>query len=380
MNYFKLLVLLQRGDRSDFEIPVSIQRPFLFSLKEPNNDVDRSYNQYLCQNFYVPHWKQMCLNTLAALGFPMAISYYLLKRIFVRRNKKIPVMIENKGMEEVVPEIVREKYNPSTSGYNEGTSLSFRDVLFLSKLVYKAPLQPYFAFKAMMNVARYSGMIKTHAPETMIQFGEFSFSGSILTAYCHTHNIKHINIMHGDKIYCIKDSFFHYDECYVWSVFYSELFLSLRAFPKQFVVALPPSMVIETKKYYKKESFADYKYYLGIFNEVEIKQIVDSMSFALKQGKSIKYRPHPRYSDVSLLRKYVKADDIELPNDVSILESISSSNFVVGLYSTVLCQAYYSGKHVIMDDVTYRELYDKLSDFQYFMASVIEDKLSYYQV
>lgn len=380
MNYFKILVFLQKGDKSDFGTPVDGQKEFLSSFKEPLNDIDRGYYQYRCQNYFVPIWKRILFNIVAAIGFPVAIMYYLIKRIIVDKEKPISAMIENKGMEEVIPLEVRTKYNPSTEGYNEGSSLSLDDMLFLFKLIRKAPHHPYFSFKSMMNVARYSDMIKRHQPKVMIQFGEFSFSSSILTAYCHRHNAKHIDVMHGEKIYCIKDAFFHYDECYVWSDFYINLFQSERAFHNQFIVALPPSMKIDCRKYFNNEYFADYKYYLEGYTESELKQIVASMSFAKKQGKTVKYRLHPRYSDVALLQKYVSENEIEYPKSVPILESISSTDNIVGLFTTVMAQAYFSGKNVIMDDVTYKKLYDRCAEYRYALVENVKDTLSKHQI
>jgi len=311
MNYFKILVFLQKGDRGDFNTPVEEQKDFLQSLPIPKNDIDRGYNQYLCQNFFVSHWKRACFNLVSYPSFVLIVIYYLFKRTFVRGGEHIEAMIENKGMDEVIPAVVRNKYAPSAKFWSEGASLSLKDITFLCKLCLKSPLQPFFAFKSMMNIARYSDMIHRHTPKVMIQFGEFSFSSSILTAYCHTHGIKHIDIMHGEKIYCIKDSFFHYDECYVWNEFYINLFESERAAPGQFEVALPPSMKINCENYRNEKVYSDYKYYLDTYTEDEIKAVVESLHFVKKEGKKVKYRPHPRYSDLSLLRKYVTEDEIE---------------------------------------------------------------------
>ena len=272
--------------------------------------------------------------------------------------------------------IVLNKYNPISEYWAEGSSLCLSDILFIFKLVYCAPLHPFFVFKAMMNIARYSDMIKRHKPKTMIQFGEFSFSSSILTAYCHKKGVRHIDVMHGEKVYCIKDAFFHYDECYVWDDYYVTLFISLRAEASQFRIALPPSIKIECEKYLRSDAYADYKYYLGLYSEDEIKSIVFSMQFAKREGKTVKYRIHPRYSDVNLLKKYVQESEIEYPKDVTILESISNLEYAVGLFTTVLTQAYYSGKKVIMDDMTYKELYAKMGSISYILTSKVKDKLS----
>ena len=257
--------------------------------------------------------------------------------------------------------------------------MSFNDFGFLIRLVSRAPHHPYFILKSWMNVVLYSDMIRRHSPEVMIQFGEFSFSSSILTAYCHKHGVKHIDIMHGEKLWFIRDAFFHYDECYVWDEYYADLFRSLKAEPTQFRVAIPPSMRIDTEVYKNQEYYADYKYYLALYTEEQIKWIVQSMEFAKREGKSVKYRPHPRYSDMELLRKYVKDEEIEMPKKVGIMDSISNLEFAVGSYTTVLSQAWFSGKGVVLDDVTFKDQFDKLEEHGYILAKKDCGRLSKYQ-
>lgn len=368
MNYFKILRFLQHGDRSSFTVPVEEQQAFLRSLGEPKNDIDRGYKQYLCQNLFVAKWKVWLFNIAAAVLVPFVVLFYLVKRCFVRNCLPVEVMIENKGMDEVVPSEVREKYNPESSFWKQGASLSIKDLGFLSRLVFQAPHHPYFVLKALMNIVAYSDMIRKHSPKVMIQFGEFSYSSSILTAYCHTKGIKHIDIMHGEKLWNIRDAFFHYDECYVWDEYYAELFRGLKAEPYQFHVALPSSMKVDTMSYNNPNFYADYKYYLAIYTEAQIASIVDSMFFVKQEGKKVVYRPHPRYSNMELLRKYVTEEEIELPQEVGIMESISNLEFAVGSYTTVLSQAFFSGKKVVLDDVTFKEQYDKLRNMRYILA------------
>lgn len=369
MNYFKILLFLQRGDKSLFQVSVEDQDSFLKSLGEAKDDIDRGFKQYLCQNIFVPTWKVVLFNVAAALMVPLMVLFYLFKGLFVRKGEPERTIIEKKGMEEVIPDIVRDKYHPDSRFWNESSSMSFKDIGFLFKLVVRGPHHPYFVLKAMMNVVRYSDMIRRHTPSVMIEFGEFSFSSSILTAYCHQYNVKHIDIMHGEKLWFIRDAYFHYDECYVWDEYYTNLFRSLKAEPTQFRVALPPSLQIDTEAYSNPNVYANYKYYLALYSEEQIAGIVRTMAFAKQEGKTVKYRPHPRYSDMSLLRKYVTEDEIEYPTKVGILESISNLEYAVGSYTTVLIQAYFSGKKVILDDVTYRQQYDDLKKMKYILAN-----------
>ena len=368
MNYFKILLFLEKGNRDFFTYPKEEQMVFLNTLGEAKDDIDRGYKQYLCQKQLVlPKWKRILFNVIGALAFPFVAIYFLIKRLFTKKSSHLDCLIEKKGMPEVVPLEVREKYHP-TDEYEEGTSLGLSDLGFLWRMICRAPFQPYFVFKAMMNVVRYSHLIYKYSPQTMIQFYEFSFSCSILTAFCHRYGVKNIDLMHGEKLFYIRDAFFHYDEIYVWHQHYVDLLKSLKAEPNQFRIALPPSMHIDSNKYHNPKVYSDYKYYLAIFDEEQIRSIVESMAFAKKEGKSVKYRPHPRYSDMTLLRKYVSDEEIELPREVSIQESVANLGCAVGSYTTVMVQAYFSGKQVMMDDVAFSEQYQKLKNLNYILT------------
>jgi hypothetical protein len=381
MNCFKILRYFQKGDKSLFEVTFEEQHTFLDSLGETKDDIDRGFKQYLCQNHFIrPRVKILFFNIFGAILLPLFIFYYLLKRINIRRiNKnKIESIVETKGVSEVIPEEVITKYHPDEFSLI-GTSLSIYDLSFIWNIIFHAPLHPYFVFKTTIYVAKYSDLICKYNPRVIIRLWEFSFCSSVLTAYCHKNGIKHIDVMHGEKLYNIRDSFFHFDECYVWSNHHIELFKSLRAEPSQFHIALPPSMKIDVGNYLNPTFYADYKYYLAIFSEDQIKSIVNSMGYLKQNGKTIKYRPHPRYSDLVLLKKYVYESEIEYPEKVSIFESVSNLESAVGSYSTVLSQAWSSGKNVIFDDVTFKDQYDTLSDLRYGLISQKCELLSSYQ-
>lgn len=379
MNFFKILRFLEHGNRTVFGFPKEEQISYLNRLGEAGDDIDRGYKQYLCQNQLVrPRWKIVLFNVIGAMGLPFMLLFFLAKRLFTNRGQHIDCLIEKKGMPEVVPSEVREKYHPSED-YKVSSSLCLTDIVFCWRLICRAPLHPYFVFKAMMNVARYSQLIFRYTPKTMIQFGEFSFSSSLLTDYCHRHGVKHVDVMHGEKLFNIRDAYFRYDECYVWNEHYVKLFVSMKADPAQFVVAVPPSLRIDGDKYQNPAAYADYKYYLALYDEETIKQIVASMAFAEKEGKTVKYRPHPRYSDVELLTKHVKKEDIEWPQHVSIQESVANMECAVGSFTTVMVQAYLSGKRVMMDDVAKKKEYEQLQSLNYILSGDGFDRLSKYQ-
>lgn len=370
MNIAKIAVSLKKGNRSYFYYPVQVQYDYMDSLGEPRGFLDRSYKQFLCQELYVPLWKKIFWFCISLLIIPCVVIVFFVKGCFIHFTKKIESVAQEWGRNNVFPEDLTKKYHINWEAWHSGFALSLKDIIFIYHNVLRW-YQPYFIFKVIMRIASYSPIITKYKPDNLIVNLEFSFCSSILTYYCHSRNVKHINVMHGEKLRFIRDSFFHFDECYVWDDHYIQLFIRQKAEPNQFHIALPPDMLINIADFQNKKVYADYKYYLAIYNEQEIESIVASMSFVKERGLTVKYRPHPRYSNIALLRKYVNPNDIEDPFEIDIKESVSNMRFAVGSYTTVLLQAHFAGKRVLLDDITYKDRYEQLQDFGY----ILSDKL-----
>lgn len=379
MNYFKLLRYIQKGDKSFFDIPFEDQDRFLKSLPIPKDDIERSYNQYCCQNFFLTRWKVFLLNIAASVVFPFILFVLSFKRTIVGKKEDIDAYGEFWGLEEIIPQELHQQYKIDNRKWGEENSLALRDWLLIIRIIVRHPTDPYFCLKCMMKIGIYSQAIKSYTPQVIIIHNEPSFTCSVLRYFCNLRGVRLINVMHGEKLFNIRDSFIHFDEFYVWSDYYVSLLKSLGAETTQFKVAIPNSVKIDTAKYHSTDSYADYKYYLALYSETEIKSIVNSMQFVKNSGKTVKYRPHPRYSNIALLEKYVSSDEIEYPNITSILESISNLQYAVGSYTTVLNQAYFSGKGVVCDDVTFKDQYEKLKDLKYILANISLPKLSEFQ-
>lgn len=378
MNSFKLGLLLAKGDKTEFDVTVDEQKKFLYSLPTPKDDIERSFFQYKCQGFFIPRWKKVFFNFVALLIYIPLISYLLIKGLRTRKTRKIEAIGEFRGLEETIPQEVQDAYIIDNDVWDGSKSLVFEDLNLIFKLILKYPLQTYFTLKCALKIAMYSCMIKKYSPNAIIVHNEYSFTSSILTFYCSKHGVKHINAMHGEKYYFIRDAFFHYDECYVWDEYYVDLFKSLCAEPNQFIIAVPPSLKIDTQKYRNNAVYADYKYYLDIYSEEELREIIASLEPLQKENKKIIFRPHPRYSDIEILRKYVSDVKIEYPQKVNILESVSNLEYAIGSCTTVLSQAYYSGKKVILDDVTYKRQYDQLDKLGYILSNKEIPLLSFF--
>lgn len=258
-----------------------------------------------------------------------------------------------KRFEEIVPDELNSEFRISNDVWLLGSCLSFADICFLLHVFLRYPLYCYFLLKVTIKVAGYSFMITKYQSKAIVVHNEYSFTSSILTAYCETRNVLHINVMHGEKMYYIRDSYFRYDRCYVWDAYYRDLFISMNAAPSQFIIALPPSMKINCAKHVNEGCYAYYKYFLTSQTKEQLVSISNSLQSLLMHGRKVKYRLHPRYSDRELVKQIVGKENVEYPEKVSILDSISNMDTAIGLYTTVLNQAYHCGKNVIIDDVTY---------------------------
>jgi len=375
MNVFKIATFLEFGNKGLFDIPVKKQKAYLKSLGEAKDDIDRSYKQFLCQNLFVPNWKKVLWFIVSVCAIPFAIVIFMTKGLFVKFERQVDTIGENRGMPEIIPVELSQRYDINFDIWNAGTGLQYKDIrfLFCSIIGWK---QPYFILKMILLLAKYSPMVVKYHPKRIIEYSEYSFGSSAITDYLHYRGVKHINVQHGEKLYNIRDSFFHYDECFVWHEHYVRLLTDMKAEESQFRIAVPPSLKIDTKAHLNRSCYADYKYYLAADNEQEIKSIVEAMAFVKHEGKSVKYRIHPRYTDLDVLKKYVPEEEIELPTQVNILDSISNMEYAVGSFSTVLLQAHLSGKKVILNDVTFPKRYLQLKEYGYILAKDEFAKLS----
>ena len=369
MNLFRIFQIWKKWDKSFFDVPVCEQISYLNSLSQPKSEIDRSYKQYLCQNFFVPCWKILVENLASLCLFPIVILCLWMNRFWIKKAHHIPAIGDLKGFEEVIPEELRAQYTIDNNAWINSFSLSFKDILFIIPIFIKYIMHPFFSFKCMIKISMYSSMIKRHQPIAFIVHDECSFTSSVLTVYCHNRDVKHINVMHGEKLFYIRDSFFNFDEFYVWDKYYIELFQKLRANTRQFIIAVPQSLKFDVPSNYSKKYYADYKYYLARINREDMESIVNSMRFVKAEGKIVKYRPHPRYTNMNILESIVDREQIEYPNEISIASSIVNMQVAVGSYTTVLNQAIHNNKKILLDDVTYKKQYDKLSELMYIFAN-----------
>lgn len=366
MNMNPIMRFLAKGNKWQFDIPVKEQLDYIQKLPTPKDDFQRSFNQYKAQMLFVTSFKRICLNGICAVLWPILCIFLILKGFFETKQFQTNAIIQKNPNYGVIPSVIIEKYDICKENlWSTIGSLSMKDSGFIVQFLKYYFHSPYFVFKLLFKVALYSQLIRRYEPNTIIVFNEYSFTSSVLTAYCERNSVEHIDIMHGEKLLYIRDSFFRFTRCYIWEDYYKRLFIKLRAFPDQFESAIPPCMKINIAEYKNDSVYSDYKYYLANYTEEELASIVKSMSILKEDNTNVRYRPHPIYSDINLLMKYVPEKDIEYPAKVNIMESIANCKTAIGCYTTVLNQAYHSGVNVVIDDINFPMIFKKLAELEY---------------
>lgn len=361
-----------KADISNYD--VKKQTIFIQKLKMPANDIERSYFQYKCQ--------MKLLGGLTSLAYRLGslplLLYYrkcLRKRSTINKSLHSDMLFLYGGDDSILPNSIKKDRDIlHIEGFQKNMSLTQDDMLFLRELDKRHPTAWYFRLKCLLKVAIYSYHIRNYNPKAIIVSEEYSFTSSMLTAYCEKNNVEHINVMHGEKLYDITDAFFHFDKCYIWDEHYRALFCDLRAEPTQFIIEKPESLL--PWNFGSQQKTVDYTYYLGGENRRKMKQIRDNLSIIQKAGYSITIRPHPRYSSLDDVRTIFSDFIVENQQQVSIRESIARTKNAVSLCSTVLGQAQANGVNIIIDDISAKRDYAQLIQLRYYYVSCIHDRLS----
>lgn len=344
-----------------FLYDVEKQRKYIKKLGTPRNEIERSYFQYKCQMKFNGYLLTFFLNIFS---LPVVIYFLIKKNVGIKSiEKKDAVFFRDGKPRNILPNILRNDYTNIEENPKEGTVLTDFDKQFIKKIMSRYPFSWLFILKCVIKIGRYSCTIAEYSPDAIIVCAEYSYTSSALTAYCRERNILHIDVMHGEKLFYMRDSFFEYDKCYIWDEHYAKLFKELGADERQFVISIPPSLKFVTEKSGIK--IYDYTYYLAAEDRTTLLKIAYSLQKLKNMGKKVGIRPHPRYSDIEMVNKIFCNFNIEKPQEITIEESLLQTGNAISLYSTVLNQAICNSVGIVIDDVSNPIKFEKLQQMEY---------------
>ncbi len=360
----ELAVKLELSNNSVFGYPVDKQKQYIAHFPEPKDDFQRSYFQYKCQMRMNKPLVSFLLN-IASL--PLLI--FLFFKCGSRQNcpQKDSVFFSDGKPENIIPDVLRKDAGEIEVVNEKKRSLSNDDKKFIIRLWLKYPFSFQFIAKCLLKIQYYNYEIQRLHPKNIIVCNEYSFTSSVLTQYCEERGIKHINVMHGEKLYYMRDSFFRFHECYVWDDFYKDLFVKMRAEPTQFKIAVPPSLKFPESDAVPKT--VDYTYYLGAERGLKLRTIVNALECMRQRSLKVAVRPHPRYTDLNEFTRIAPGIEIEDCKKLTIEQSLKRTTHAISVYSTVLNQACNNEIGIVLDDLSDKDTFNLLKERLYIMLN-----------
>lgn len=357
---------------SIFNTSVAEQENFLQRLPAPRDDWERSYLQYRCQNFLMRRGLPLLLNCIAIPLLPIYERKLLNNETPEQKRheaKKELAILLFSGAANIVPISLGQEFDIfQEKNFQENLHLNQSDRDYLHQLRRRYPFAFYFRLKCMLKLAMYSYIIDFYRPKAILCSEEYSFTCSLLTDYCQSRSVAHINVMHGEKAFFIRDTFIHFDRFYIWDLHYKHLFKDLGAEETQFRIEIPPSLRLPSPASIEKT--VDYTYYLGNETREQIEHILSNLTILQNRGAIVAIRLHPIYFSSS---KFLCEDNrgflIEQNDTCSIEESLLRTNCVLSLYSTVLLQASFNNIPYAIDDLSNPTLLQQTMSMRYLSYS-----------
>lgn len=356
-----------------FIYPYKKQKDYLDSFSEPRDDIDRSFFQYKAQAKINNSFLNFIMNLVA---IPLVIFYRFSPGDNICHDDKKSAVFISGGMDnKIIPSELKKEFPDLIEIESKRTKPDKNGRRFFSAVVRRHPFSFYFQFKCLMKIRLLYHAIAEYSPRAILSCGEYSFASSVGTAFCELYGVENINVMHGEKLFYMRDSFFRFSRAYVWDEYYIKLFDSMKAPIKQFRVAVPDSLKFSKKQEDVIKKY-DYTYYMGYENEEVMKKIAVALSQLRNNGYMVCVRPHPRFSDKDMMKRIFSDIEIENGDDINIETSVLRTKNAVSRYSSVLNQAYHNGIPIVIDDISSVETYKKLVELKYIMFNVEHKLLS----
>lgn len=360
-------------------MPIAEQKAYLAKFADPKDDYERSYFKFkcFCEYCYYQRKAILILYNIGAL-FAYPVIFHRLKSAGANKKKaqtKCDAVVQNVEFLRNY-DVLPDEFADSGKNIVEIEKIEFgkayltkNGIDICKQLKKKYFWQFYFRMIVMMKLAQYNQYLYDYNPDAIVFYScEREFASPLQTMLCEREGSRYISFMHGDYLYNLCMAFQKYSHYYTWDEVYNRMFLELRCeFPT--TVYQPPKLNGIAKRLDEREC----KYFATYYFADETRDKVERIRAVYREfeaaGLRCKIRPHPRYSNIPLLKEVFEGVEIEEPKEYSLADSITESLYTIGLNTTVLSQAYFSDKKVVIDDISSPEEYRDLQEKQYIMLN-----------
>lgn len=350
--------------------PRDEQLAILNRIEHTKNDAHdnllvRAHIQYRAQLTRHRPAQRLLLWLVSIFAFPALILLGLLQGLRKKSppkrppsTKKVACYIERNP--RILPQSLSSEFEFLNA--DDHYELHLEDVRFLLQLFISYPLSALFLSKVTAKLGNYRANYERLRPQAFVCASEFSFSCSVLTHWCQKRSIEHINIMHGEKLFDLTDSYCSFDRFYVWSEFHRDLVQSLSG-KAQFFIEQPEALLKMKERLKGKRQSGEKPSFTYICQGPDISRMdkIIEMLRILSRDYHVILRPHPIYK-TKINAEELTFATIEDPGKVSIEESFRRSDYICGIFTTALLESQILQIPTVVDDVTHPELYQRLKD------------------
>ncbi|MFH0841778.1 MAG: hypothetical protein V1903_04065, partial [Bacteroidota bacterium] len=355
---------------------------YIDSLKYPENDTTRTFNRYLCRMYYFPLYYKFLANVSSVIAHFLSIPIILRKSgysTYTKAKKEIngAVLIKAKNVDyvDILPKDIEISYGKisiiNRPGRNNWLLTNDAKVMLLNAIK-THPLYFHLNQLIFRELCVYSFIIEYYAPKAIIVYvNERNVVAPMISDLCEKRGIDFVTFMHGDYQLQLLHAYMRFTRFYVWDDHYANMFINdLRCAPDQFILYKPDKLKGICKP---RESDGSYEYfatyYFGAETITRIQKVAEAFDIMKKRGKKLKIRPHPRRSNIPALYEAFSEYFIEDTKLVSLSESVENSLYIIALNSTVLSEAYYSGKKIVIDDISDVEKFTNLVNRKFILLN-----------
>ncbi len=372
--------LTVKGIASRKPVDIEAWKNFLDSLPKDKDPYTLSTNKYKCRMYYFDWKYKLFVNFISFFElFFIHVSNFCYKvRKQEDKENKLNRDIENIDMlilkrevdiKDVFPNELYEEFpkNKVLELTHDSTIMTDKDFKYAYKNLAK---KNFFRFEykllALKELALHSKILASYNPKAIVVYiNERNTISPILKELYKSKNIEFISFMHGvDLLHLIK-AYMSFSRYYVWDEDYIDMYIKDMSCAIDRYIHYTPEKL--NKNYKLKEKYEKkITYYVSAMSEQAVENLVKIVEELNNKNISILVRLHPRMSNLEHVKSLFNEKNIE-SFDIKIDDSIENTEYIVGTSTTVLTEAYYGGKPIIIDDMTDKTAFNNLSDRKYLL-------------
>lgn len=331
--------------------------------------VDASYKKYQCRVFSYSRFARVFMNVTSFFALFAYLPFAL------KKSKKLSAdPVEGRAFFEIDAEVGYEDIFPAQLRTEYPTIVSgVKDKLYVGELCEPAkemylickkahPFEFEYRLWLIKELARHSKYLLEENPAaTIIYVNERNVASPLLKKLYEDDGRKLISFMHGDYLFQIVLAYAAFSTYFFWDQFYIDKFTDRERWNcGNYEVYVPHRLNYAQNEENALEQTIFLTYYCSGESERSISLLKDIFKKIEEKGLTCKVRPHPRDSHVDLIMKVFPVEQIELPEQCTIQESLMQTRYPVGLMTTVLSEAIAARKEIVIDDITEPAKYNNL--------------------